>query len=329
MRGLQDARRNPRASDGGLSPSAAPPEAAVTACGRFAPSPTGPLHFGSLIAALASFLDARARGGRWLVRIEDLDRPRVIPGMADAHLRTLERFGLRWDGAVRYQSQDTERYTTALARLEAAGWLYACTCTRADIVRAGLAGPEGYRYPGTCRMRSASVVGPFAWRVRVDEVPPIGWHDIVQGPQCHALDALCGDFVLRRADGIMAYQLAVVVDDAAQGIDRVVRGADLLTSTPRQIHLQRLLDLPTPAYLHVPLALDGQGEKLSKRLGAAAVAEGPPAVLLSLALGFLGQSLPPQADRLEPDALLGWAIRHWDARRIPCGSGRAAPSLPG
>ena len=312
-----------------MSPAPDRSESATAApSGRFAPSPTGPLHFGSLIAALASFLDARAQHGRWLVRIEDLDRPRAIPGMADAHLRTLERFGLHWDGAVRYQSQDTERYTAALARLEAAGWLYACTCTRAAVAQVGLAGPEGYRYPGTCRTRSEPPAGPVAWRVRVDP-RPIAWHDIVQGPQCHALDALCGDFVLRRADGIIAYQLAVVVDDAAQGISRVVRGADLLTSTPRQIHLQRLLDLPTPSYLHVPLALDRHGEKLSKRLGAAAVAEGPPAVLLSMALEFLGQSLPPQADRLEPDVLLDWAIRHWDARRIPCGPGRVAPPLPG
>lgn len=297
------------------------------ACGRFAPSPTGPLHFGSLVAALASFLDARARGGRWQVRIEDLDRPRVVPGMAEAHLRTLERFGLHWDGAVCYQSQDAGRYTDALAHLAAAGWLYACTCTRADIAQAGLTGPEGYRYPGTCRARSRPATDHAAWRVRTDE-RPIAWHDIVQGSQRHALDALCGDFVLRRADGIIAYQLAVVVDDAAQGIDRVVRGADLLTSTPRQIHLQRLLGLPTPAYLHVPLALDRQGEKLSKRLGAAAVADGSPGKLLALALDFLGQRLPPEAGRIEPDALLDWAIRHWDVRAIPSGSGRAAPPLP-
>ena len=285
------------------------------------------MHFGSLVAAVASFLDARAQNGRWLVRIEDLDRPRVIPGMADKHLRTLERFRLHWDGAVRYQSQDTERYTAALAGLEAAGWLYACTCTRAAIAQAGLTGPEGYRYPGTCRTRAGPAPDHAAWRVRVDG-KPIAWVDAVQGSQQQVLDALCGDFVLRRADGIIAYQLAVVVDDAAQGIDRVVRGADLLTSTPRQIHLQRLLGLPTPAYLHVPLALDGQGEKLSKRLGAAAVAEGPAGKLLSLALDFLGQSLPPEADRLDPDALLGWAIGHWDERRIPRAPGKSAPSLP-
>lgn len=276
---------------------------------------------------MASFLDARAQAGRWLVRIEDLDRPRVIPGMADAHLRTLERFGLHWDGAVRYQSQDTERYTTALARLEAVGWLYACACTRTAIAQAGLAGPEGYRYPGTCRMRSGPATGHAAWRVRVDDTP-IVWVDAVQGPQKQALEALCGDFVLRRADGIIAYQLAVVVDDDAQGVNRVVRGADLLASTPRQIHLQRLLGLPTPAYLHVPLALDHQGEKLSKRLGAAAVAEGPAGKLLSLALDFLGQRLPPEADRLEPEALLGWAIRHWDVRHIPREPGKSAPPLP-
>ena len=260
------------------------------------------------------------------MRIEDLDRPRVIPGMADTHLRTLERFGLAWDGAVRHQSQDAERYTAALARLEAAGWLYACICTRADIALAGLEGPEGYRYPGTCRTRSGPATGHAAWRVRVDDTP-IVWVDAVQGPQQQALEALCGDFVLRRADGIIAYQLAVVVDDAAQEVNRVVRGADLLASTPRQIHLQRLLGLPTPAYLHVPLALDRQGEKLSKRLGAAAMASGETAPLLCLALAFLGQEVPPDGPRLDTRTLLDWAIRHWDERRIPRGQGRPAPPL--
>lgn len=247
--------------------------------------------------------------------------------MADDHLRTLERFGLHWDDEVLQQSHDAERYAAALRQLERAGWLYPCTCSRSDIAQAGLAGPEGYRYPGTCRTRSGSAGDPAAWRVRADEVP-IEWQDLVQGPQRHALDALCGDFVLRRADGIIAYQLAVVVDDAAQGVNRVVRGADLLTSTPRQIHLQRLLGLPTPAYAHVPLALDREGEKLAKRLGAAAVAGAAPVPLLCLALAFLGQMLPPEAPRLDRDALLGWAIRHWDVRRIPRGQGRPAPPLP-
>jgi glutamyl-Q tRNA(Asp) synthetase len=285
------------------------------------------LHFGSLVAALASFLDARARGGHWRVRIEDLDRPRVIPGMASDHLRTLERFGLHWDDDVLYQSHGAERYAAALRQLERAGWLYPCICSRSDIAQAGLAGAEGYRYPGTCRTRSGSATDSAAWRVRV-EAAPIEWPDLVQGPQRHALDALCGDFVLRRADGIITYQLAVVIDDAIQGVDRVVRGADLITSTPRQIHLQRLLGLPTPAYVHVPLALDRQGDKLAKRLGAAAVAAAEPVPLLCRALAFLGQSLPPEAPRLGRDTLLGWAIQHWDVGRIPRGQGWPAPPLP-
>ncbi|MGB2943128.1 MAG: tRNA glutamyl-Q(34) synthetase GluQRS [Candidatus Macondimonas sp.] len=300
---------------------------AAVPCGRFAPSPTGPLHFGSLVTALASFLDCRHVNGRWQVRIEDLDQARVIPGVAEIHLRTLERFGLSWDGPVVHQSQRIAYYDAALQQLQAAGTLYPCICSRAEIVRAGRMGVEGPIYPGTCRNKRYPFTGPHALRVRTESAP-ILWHDAIQGPQCHDLATLCGDFVLRRADGVVAYQLAVVVDDAAQGVNRVMRGADLIASTPRQIHLQRLLGLPTPRYAHVPLALDGRGEKLAKRLGAAAVATGDPAPVLCQALAFLGQAVPPNGPRLMVKELIDCAIAHWEPARIPQGSGWPAPPLP-
>ena len=261
------------------------------------------------------------------MRIEDLDQARVIPGVAEIHLRTLERFGLSWDGPVVHQSQRIAYYDAALQQLQAAGTLYPCICSRAEIVRAGRMGVEGPIYPGTCRNKRYPFTGPHALRVRTESAP-ILWHDAIQGPQCHDLATLCGDFVLRRADGVVAYQLAVVVDDAAQGVNRVMRGADLIASTPRQIHLQRLLGLPTPRYAHVPLALDGRGEKLAKRLGAAAVATGDPAPVLCQALAFLGQAVPPDGPRLMVKELIDCAIAHWEPARIPQGSGWPAPPLP-
>ena len=252
--------------------------------GRFAPSPTGPLHMGSLIAAAASWLDARAAGGRWLVRIEDLDRARCMPGAADAILRTLERLGLQWDGEVLYQSRRLERYRAAFAEL--ASHTYWCGCTRREIADSslGLAADGAHIYPGTCR---ASTARKRALRVRTT-MEPIAFVDRVQGRCEQVLERDIGDFVLYRADGLFAYQLAVVVDDAAQGITDVVRGADLLDSTPRQIYLQRLLGLPTPRYLHVPVALDAAGEKLSKQSAAAPIEADAHA--LRQALRFLGQA---------------------------------------
>lgn len=261
------------------------------------------------------------------MRIEDLDQARVIPGAAETHLRTLERFGLTWDGPVVRQSQRIAHYDAALQQLQSSGALYPCACSRAEIARTGRMGPDGPIYPGSCRNRQHPLTGPHALRVRIGAAP-ILWQDAIQGPQQHDLAALCGDFVLRRADGVVAYQLAVVVDDAAQGVNRVMRGADLITSTPRQIHLQRLLSLPTPSHAHVPLALDGRGEKLAKRLGAAAVATGDPAPLLCQALAFLGQIVPPDGPRLGVQELIGWAIAHWEPARIPRGSGWPAPPLP-
>ena len=266
--------------------------------GRFAPSPTGPLHVGSLIAALASWLDARAAGGRWLVRIEDLDRPRVAAGAADAILHALGHLGLNWDGEVVYQSKRHELYRAALARL--APQAYWCGCSRREIADSslGLAVDGAPIYPGTCRAGTVGV--KRALRVRVT-AESIAFEDRLQGRQTQALERDIGDFVLYRADGLFAYQLAVVVDDAEQGVTDVVRGADLLDSTPRQIYLQRLLGVPTPRYLHVPVAVDSAGEKLSKQTGAQAIDLSMATV--RRALRFLGQ---PEAGTLAE------AVRNWN-----------------
>jgi glutamyl-Q tRNA(Asp) synthetase len=275
--------------------------------GRFAPSPTGPLHFGSLVAALASWLDARAAGGRWFVRIEDLDTPRVQPGAADEILRCLERLGLHWDGSPVFQSARAEAYRHALEALEAS--LYRCGCTRREIADSslGLATDGARIYPGTCRAGLPAGRSPRSRRVLVD-AEVISFSDRVQGPQQQNLAREVGDFVLVRADGLVAYQVAVVVDDAAQEVTDVVRGADLLDSTARQIHLQRLLGLPTPRYLHVPVAVEAGGEKLSKQSGAEAIGASNAQSMLQKALAFLGQR--PARDLAE-------AVRSWDPARIP------------
>ena len=275
--------------------------------GRFAPSPTGPLHFGSLVAALASWLDARAAGGRWLVRIEDLDAPREQPGAAAQILRTLERLGLHWDGEVVYQSRRTALYEAALRRL--GPQLYWCGCTRREIADSslGLAADGAQIYPGTCREGLPPGKPARALRLRTDDQPLV-FVDRVQGARSQNLAAEVGDFVLRRVDGRIAYQLAVVVDDAEQGVSDVVRGADLLDSTPRQIRLQRLLGAPTPRYLHVPVALDAAGEKLSKQTAAQPVELGRGGEAIRAALRFLGQA--PTVDLRE-------ALAGWDVARIP------------
>jgi glutamyl-Q tRNA(Asp) synthetase len=277
--------------------------------GRFAPSPTGPLHIGSLIAALASWLDARAAGGRWRVRIEDLDRPRCMPGAADAILRTLERLGLHWDGEVIYQSARIECYRAALERLQA--HTYWCGCTRREVADSslGLASDGAHIYPGTCRARA-----PRERRaLRVRTTPePIAFVDRLQGRCEQVLERDIGDFVLWRADGQFAYQLAVAVDDAEQGVSDVVRGADLLDSTPRQMYLQQLLGYATPRYMHVPVALDSAGDKLSKQTGAAPVEADPQS--LARALRFLGQPDSPT---------LAAAVRAWNPQLIGARRARA------
>ncbi|MDH3513872.1 MAG: tRNA glutamyl-Q(34) synthetase GluQRS, partial [Gammaproteobacteria bacterium] len=236
--------------------------------GRFAPSPTGPLHFGSLVAAVGSFLQAKSRGGEWLVRMEDLDPPREAPGAAADILRTLEAFGLHWDGEVLYQSRRHDVYQASLEKLKARNEIYPCACSRREIADSSVGGVDGPVYPGTCRNGIAPGRAPRAWRVKVDG-QQVEFLDAVQGKLARDLAVDFGDFVVRRADGFFAYQLAVVVDDAAQGITEIVRGADLIESTPRQIHLQRLLNLPMPDYLHLPVVLNEKGEKLSKQTNAA------------------------------------------------------------
>jgi len=275
--------------------------------GRFAPSPSGALHFGSLAAAAASWLDARAARGRWLLRIEDLDAPRAQPGAADDILRGLERFGFTWDGPVLYQSLRGARYEAALEKLQAS--TYWCGCTRREIADSalGLAADGAQIYPRTCR--SGLPAGRAARALRLD----VGRHtvsfvDRVQGPREQDLAREVGDFVLYRADGQVAYQLAVVVDDAAQGVTDVVRGADLIDSTGRQIHLQRLLGYPQPRYLHVPVAVNASGEKLSKQTGAPALDPSRRDELLARVLAFLGQRATADLDE---------AVADWDPGRIP------------
>ncbi|MBN9660088.1 MAG: tRNA glutamyl-Q(34) synthetase GluQRS [Acidobacteria bacterium] len=274
--------------------------------GRFAPSPTGPLHQGSLAAAIASYVDARRAGGEWLVRMEDVDEPRSVPGAADEILRTLEAFGLTWDGPVVYQSQRKELYGAALERLRTSGQIYPCGCTRKEIADSSIViAPSGEKpYPGTCRNGLPAGRKARAWRVRVPE-ETFMFTDRRLGRQKQNLLAEVGDFVLLRADGYFAYQLAVVVDDAEQGITDVVRGEDLLASTPRQIYLQRLLGYPEPRYQHVPVVRNPMGEKLSKQTGAAPVDSSQPAPAVAAALRFLGFD-PPQG--LSHAELLKWAI---------------------
>jgi glutamyl-Q tRNA(Asp) synthetase len=285
--------------------------------GRFAPSPTGPLHAGSLLAALASWLDARAHGGRWLVRIEDVDTPRCVRGAAEAILSQLAACGLLPDEAPWWQSARGAAYAQALDQLQAAGLAYPCACSRKDIEshwRAqGVVPPRHAEsvYPGTCRH---GLHGRPARAVRLrcgtpDRPLAVQWHDRRLGPQSQNVSAEVGDFVLKRADGLWAYQLAVVVDDAAQGITHVVRGEDLADNTPRQIHLQRQLGLPTPRYLHTPLVLDGAGEKLSKSSDAPALQPGLAAVQQAL------KGLGLRAEGASLDELLAGAVAQWQVER--------------
>ena len=274
--------------------------------GRFAPSPTGPLHFGSLVAALASYMEARSAKGKWLLRMEDLDKPREQPGAADAILRALEAFGLNWDGAVEYQSRRTALYQAALDRLKA--HTYPCGCTRREMADSALAIDGGRVYGGDCRGGLAA--GKTARAIRIKAQGNISFVDRTQGAQAQDLERDIGDFVLWRADGQFAYQLAVVVDDAGQGVTDVVRGADLLDSTARQIYLQQRLGLPTPRYLHIQVAINAAGEKLSKQTGAQAVDCARPRGTLRRAFAFLGQV--PTEDLAE-------GLQNWNPSRIPSG----------
>lgn len=277
--------------------------------GRFAPSPTGPLHFGSLIAALASFLDARHNGGTWLVRMEDLDPPREEPGAADSILNSLRHHGLHWDEAVLYQSTRSAAYATALAELAQGGRLFFCDCSRAILDADGAC-------RGACRTRQTEIAGCGAIRTAVPPDCTIQFTDRLQGPQYTALGKSLADFVVRRKDGLDAYQLAVVVDDAAQGITHVVRGSDLLDSTPRQIFLQQQLTYRTPRYAHLPVITTGQGQKFSKQNHAPALNNEQAADNLRCALRFLRQADPPPT-LTGAEQLLSYAIEHWVLQQVP------------
>jgi glutamyl-Q tRNA(Asp) synthetase len=273
--------------------------------GRFAPSPTGDLHFGSLVAALASYLQAKSSGGTWLIRVEDIDPPREIPGSADRILGDLHRFGMQSDSPVLFQSQRSEAYELAISGLLDRGQAYWCGCSRSELPASGI-------YPGTCSTGLPKGKTPRSVRLRTnDEV--VALTDLVQGRIEENLQESVGDFVIRRADGLAAYQLAVVVDDHFQGVTEVVRGADLLGSTARQIHLQKCLGLTTPAYAHHPTAVGNDGRKLSKRLGSDPISSSPPSQVLEMALRFLGQPCP---GGLGLEELWGWAMENWRLSRI-------------
>lgn len=275
--------------------------------GRFAPSPTGPLHFGSLLAAIASYAEARRRQGQWLLRIEDIDPPREQPGADRRIVEALERYGFRWDGPVLYQSEARERHEALVAALLESGAAYPCSCSRKDLAEAPR-GPLGVIYPGTCREGAAGT--ETAIRVRTDD-EPVAFEDRLQGRFSQRLESESGDYIIRRRDGLIAYQLAVVADDAAQGITEVVRGIDLLDSTPRQIHLQRLLGLPTPVYLHIPVAVNASGQKLSKLTGAEGIDPDRPAPVLLAALRALRQDPPDALEGASVADIWSWTLRNW------------------
>ena len=286
--------------------------------GRFAPSPSGPLHFGSLVAAVGSYLDARAQGGEWLLRMEDVDTPRNVPGAAEQILATLEAFGFEWDGPVLWQSQRLAAYAEALAQLQAAGLAYGCACSRKEIAdlatRPAIDG--GLAYPGTCRHGLPAGRVARAWRLRVDD-RALAFADRLQGLVVQHLERDVGDFVLHRADGLFAYQLAVTVDDDFQGISDIVRGADLLASTPRQIWLQRCLGFAEPRYAHLPVVSNAAGEKLSKQTRAPALDVAQAAGALVGALQFLGQPAPDELVRATVAEVWVWARENWQFGAIP------------
>ncbi|HGO8545551.1 TPA: tRNA glutamyl-Q(34) synthetase GluQRS [Neisseria meningitidis] len=285
--------------------------------GRFAPSPTGLLHIGSLLTAAASYADARSNGGKWLVRMEDLDPPREMPGAASHILHTLEAFGFEWDGEVAYQSHRYALYEETLCRLQTAGLVYPCHCSRKDWQAGARRGADGFVYNGRCRhpgQRPAPQGKQPAWRIRVPD-RDIGFSDGIVGGYAQNLARDIGDFVLLRADGYWAYQLAVVADDAEQGVTHIVRGQDLLVSTPRQIYLQQCLGVPTPQYAHLPLLTNAQGQKWSKQTLAPALDLNRREQLLRQVFRYLNLPEAPEADR--PAELLDWAVAHWDMDKVP------------
>ena len=277
--------------------------------GRFAPSPTGPLHFGSLLAALASFLDARANQGKWLMRIEDLDPPREPAGSAELILQQLQDFGMNWDDEVLYQSTRLGAYEEVMGQLQDKGLAYPCDCTRPQIREMGLV------YNGSCRERSTPPEKPYALRLKTEALK-IGFDDVIQGHFSQQLELDAGDFVIRRKDELYAYQLAVVVDDEFQNITHVVRGWDLLDSTPRQIYLQRVLNYQEMSYIHIPIIVDEKGQKLSKQAFAPSIETDRASEAIYKALVFLGQVPPAEIATERPESQLQWAIANWDSQAV-------------
>ena len=277
--------------------------------GRFAPSPTGPLHLGSLYTALASYLDARSQQGQWLLRIDDLDHFRIIPEATDQILTVLDKLGLHWDDKIYYQSQHIEHYQAILERLEQDNWLYPCTCTRKKLAASG---PP---YPGYCRQKKIAADSTFALRIRTKQ-QPIVFKARLQGRIEQNLQQSCGDFILKRKDDVIAYQLAEIVDERQQNITHIVRGFDLLDSTPRQIYLQQCLGLPQPDYMHIPVIVDQHGIKLSKQTHAEAVSAKHPEKTLWLLLNLLRQQPPETLQQASAREILSWGIEHWKPEKL-------------
>lgn len=276
--------------------------------GRFAPSPTGPLHFGSLLAAVASYLQARARAGKWLLRIEDIDPPREEPGADKLILHALQAYGFHWDGDVLYQSRSAAIHEALVSELLNRGLAYPCDCSRRDLAEAPRSA-LGTIYPGTCR--GGCTASEFAVRIRTDN-NPVRFEDALQGTVAQRLESESGDFVIKRRDGLIAYHLAVVVDDYEQGITEIVRGIDLIDSTPRQIYLQKTLQYPTPRYLHIPVAVNADGQKLSKFTGASGLPLTGTGPVLVAALRALSQPVPSNLENARLDEIWRWAVDHWD-----------------
>lgn len=284
--------------------------------GRFAPTPSGPLHFGSIVAAAASYLEARAHGGEWHLRIDDLDPPRAAPGATDSILRCLEQLGFEWNGPVVYQSQRTPAYHAALHQLRQRGLVYPCACTRREISEHAQMGFEGPIYPGTCRQGMPPGRDARALRLLTKDIR-VNFDDALLGPQARDLERESGDFVLYRADGVFAFHLASAVDDGELGMTDIVRGADLLESSARQIYVLTLLGLPVPQYMHLPIAVNSQGEKLSKQTFAEAVDPSKRGRVLVPALRFLGQAPPEGLSGAGTHEVWSWAIANWQRGRIP------------
>lgn len=279
--------------------------------GRFAPSPTGPVHYGSLIAAVGSYLQAKKNNGEWIIRMEDVDITRKVEGADVEILNTLEAFGFTWHGEIIYQSNQTKYYQQAVEQLVSQSMVFPCLCSRKQ-----LAETSNDIYPGTCRHRRLPEKDDHALRVLSKNII-IEFNDIVMGKQSQNIEQQCGDFIIKRRDGLFAYQLAVVVDDAQQNITEVVRGADLLDSTARQIYLQQLLNYPTPGYCHLPLAVDSTGNKISKSEGAIKINIKHKEALLVSVLEFLGQQPPADLIKSNISDIWTWAISHWQIKSVP------------